>query len=177
MVRRVIVSGCSGGGKSTLIEEMAHRGWAVREEPGRRVVRAETSRGGDGLPWVDEERFARLCIETCLADLAQSAGGVVLHDRSMVDAIAWLKRQERLRKDDAKLLAAYRYSSPVVMVPPWPELFAMDAERRHGIDDAVAEYHDLCEAYPAAGYDMVEMPRASVGERADWLAALVEETR
>jgi predicted ATPase len=79
--RRVVVSGCSGGGKSTLLAEMARRGWAVCEEPGRRVVRAEMARGGDGLPWVDGERFARLCVATCIEDLAERLDGVVLHDR------------------------------------------------------------------------------------------------
>jgi predicted ATPase len=140
---------------------------------GLRVVRAETARGGDGLPWVDEARFARLCITTCLGDLARPVGGVVLHDRSLVDAVAWLRRTRRLRDGDAELLEAHRYSGPAVLAPPWPELFETSEGRRHGFDEAVAEYEDLRLAYPAAGYPVVELPRTSVTERADWLEALV----
>ena len=38
MDRFIILSGCSGGGKSTLLAELARRGFATVEEPGRRIV-------------------------------------------------------------------------------------------------------------------------------------------
>ena len=38
MNRFIILSGCSGGGKSTLLAELARRGFATVEEPGRRIV-------------------------------------------------------------------------------------------------------------------------------------------
>ena len=38
MDRFVVISGCSGGGKSTLLAESGRRGYAVVEEPGRRIV-------------------------------------------------------------------------------------------------------------------------------------------
>jgi predicted ATPase len=38
MNRFVVISGCSGGGKSTLLAELGRRGHAVVEEPGRRIA-------------------------------------------------------------------------------------------------------------------------------------------
>ena len=49
--RLVVISGCSAGGKSTLIQALAERGCAVAREPGRAIVEAEQARGGDALPW------------------------------------------------------------------------------------------------------------------------------
>jgi predicted ATPase len=66
--RFVVLSGCSGGGKSTLLTEFARRGHAVVEEPGRRIVREETARGGGALPWVDAEAFLRRAISMALED-------------------------------------------------------------------------------------------------------------
>jgi hypothetical protein len=37
--RFVVISGCSSGGKSTLIAELGKRGYAVVDEPGRRIVK------------------------------------------------------------------------------------------------------------------------------------------
>ncbi|HEY5105435.1 MAG TPA: AAA family ATPase [Caulobacteraceae bacterium] len=37
----MVISGCSGGGKSTLLAELGRRGHATIEEPGRRIVREE----------------------------------------------------------------------------------------------------------------------------------------
>ncbi len=37
----VVISGCSGGGKSTLLAELSRRGHMTIEEPGRRIVAEE----------------------------------------------------------------------------------------------------------------------------------------
>lgn len=73
MDRFVIISGCSGGGKSTLIAELGRRGYAVVEEPGRRIVKEERKGEGLALPWVDQTAFARRAITMALAD-RESAG-------------------------------------------------------------------------------------------------------
>lgn len=70
MNRFVVVSGCSGGGKSTLLAELKRRGFAVVEEPGRRIVAEEREAGGTALPWVDLAAFARRAIALALADRA-----------------------------------------------------------------------------------------------------------
>jgi predicted ATPase len=44
--RFVVISGCSGGGKSTLLIELGQRGYATVEEPGRRIVKDETLGAG-----------------------------------------------------------------------------------------------------------------------------------
>ena len=67
----------------------------------------------------------------------------------------------------------YRYGRRVFLVPPWRELFAGDAERRHGFEAAVAEYEALMASYPAHGYEVVVVPRGSVRERADFLEEAV----
>jgi predicted ATPase len=68
MNRFVVISGCSGGGKSTLLAELGRRGHAIVEEPGRRIVQEEISRGGSALPWLDMAAFLRRAIAVSLAD-------------------------------------------------------------------------------------------------------------
>jgi predicted ATPase len=57
--RFVVISGCSGGGKSTLLNELGRRGYATVGEPGRRIIKQELRGEGFALPWVDEIAFAR----------------------------------------------------------------------------------------------------------------------
>lgn len=68
MNRSVLMSGCSGGGKSTLLAELAAHGHAVVEEPGRQIVKQELEGNGAALPWVDMAAFARRAIEMAMAD-------------------------------------------------------------------------------------------------------------
>jgi len=49
----VTISGCSSGGKSTLLAGLRWRGFATIDEPGRRIVTEELKRGGTTLPGVD----------------------------------------------------------------------------------------------------------------------------
>ena len=71
MDRFVIISGCSGGGKSTVLAELARRGHAIVEEPGRRIVQEELRGAGCALPWVDPVAFARRAVAMALAARCQ----------------------------------------------------------------------------------------------------------
>lgn len=162
----IILSGCSGGGKSTLLAEFAQRGFATVAEPGRRVVREELASGGNALPWIDGAAFARRITALARQDYeaARALPAPIFFDRGLIDAAVALEHLTG-EKVLADLAARHRYASPVFLAPPWPELFASDAERRHGLDAAIAEYNRLAAVYPALGYDVVLLPETSVAER------------
>jgi predicted ATPase len=178
MDRFVVISGCSGGGKSTLLAELARRGYAVIEEPGRRIVQEELAGNGAALPWVDAAAFARRAIAVALADraAAEPLDGWVFFDRGLIDAAAALQHVtgepalERLRLRDQD-----RYHRRVFLTPPWPEIYATDAERRHDLEAALAEYDRLLRVYPSLGYEVITLPKIGISERADFiLAALMD---
>lgn len=175
--RLVVVSGCSGGGKSSLLFEMARRGYPVNPEPGRQIVKEQAYIDGDGVPWADIPKFTELCVSRAVYfyNTARPAEEAVLFDRSIVDAVSWLARlgfptPQHLRH----ALERYRYAPVVFMTPPWEELFRADAQRRHSFSDAVAEYEGLLEAYPANGYEVEIIPKAGVEQRADFLEERLE---
>lgn len=170
MDRFVIISGCSGGGKSTLLAELALRGHAVVPEPGRRIVVEELASGGTALPWMDDLAFVRRAAAMALADreAAEAAEGWVFFDRGLIDAvggIAYLTGEPVLEP----IRTAHRYHSRVFMAPPWPEIYETDNERRHGLDAAIPEYERMLGVYPALGYEVVLLPKAPVAERADFV--------
>lgn len=172
---RVVISGCSGGGKSTLLDELAAHGYGVRKEPGREVVRDELASGGDGLPWADVHRFIDLCIARALEmyDSVSDDDGPVFFDRSLIDSVAAARRVgHELGENVREAVARRRYARTVFFVPPWEELFRADRERRHSFEDATVEYESLLVDYPEFGYCVAGLPRVSVAER----VRIVEET-
>jgi predicted ATPase len=167
--RFVIISGCSGGGKSTLLAELHRRGFAIVEEPGRRIVRQELAGDGSALPWVDAEKFARRAIAMALADIASASadGGWVFFDRGLIDAAVAL---ERVCGEPARVtIGGHRFRGCVFLAPPWPEIYVTDAERPHGFREAVEEYEHLRDAYPKLGYEAIVLPKVGVAERADFV--------
>lgn len=168
--RHVVLSGCSGGGKSTLLAELARRGFSTVSEPGRRIVEEELRGKGKALPWVDLAAFARRAIDLASADRRQAASetGWVFFDRGLVDAAVALQHATR---QPASVIPSQceRYHSRVFLTPPWPEIYISDSERQHGLEDAIAEYDRLLAAYDALGYETIILPKVGVGERADFV--------
>jgi predicted ATPase len=173
--RFVVISGCSGGGKSTLLIELARRGHAVVDEPGRRIVKEGLGGDGSALPWVDGAAFARRAIEMALADRAAASrlDGWVFFDRGLIDAATAL---QYLTGEPAltTLGEEHRYHRRVFIAPPWPEIYVNDPERRHGFDDAVLEHDRLVGVYPSLGYEVVMLPKTGASERADFVMRILE---
>jgi predicted ATPase len=169
--RFVVISGCSSGGKSTLLAELGRRGHATVEEPGRRIVRQEVAAGGSALPWVNAAAFAQRAIELAIADRRAAANcptGWVFFDRGLVDAAAALHHLTGEPTLDT-LGQAHRYHRRVFLAPPWPEIYVTDPERRHSLDQAIAEYNRLIVVYPSLGYEVILLPKVSVAARVEFV--------
>lgn len=166
---KIILSGCSGGGKSTLVAELARRGVATVPEPGLRIVQ-----GAGPKPWDDPLGFAEAAIALARADLDGTPAGPVLFDRGLGDAIAaWEHAAGRPHPDRASLAGIF---APVVLIaPPWPEIHVRDATRRHDLTQAIAEYERLCAFYPALGFRLESLPRLPVAARADLVMTLISQ--
>lgn len=172
--RAVVITGCSGGGKSTLLAELARRGHRVVPEAGRQIVKEQDWIGGDALPWSSPERFAELLLSRALHHLicAASGEGLTFFDRSLVEAhSAMAQLGQPVPEHFRRAVERCRYDEMVFVAPPWPEIHRVDAERRHGPEEAVADYGPLIRAYQALGYRLVELPRRDVSSRADFVLA------
>lgn len=174
--RFVVISGCSSGGKSTLLAELGRRGYAVVEEPGRRIVKDVLAGDGLTLPWVDATAFLRRAVAMALADRvsASASDGWVFFDRGLIDAAAGL---QHLTGEPVleELCRSHRYHRRVFLAPPWPEIYVQDAERRHGLDSAIVEYARLLGVYPSLGYELSILPKVGVAQRADFILGMLVE--
>ena len=175
--RFVVITGCSGGGKSTLLAELARRGFAVFPEAGRQIVKEQDWTGGDALPWTRPLKFAELAVSRALhfRMLAGAMAGPVFFDRGPVDQLAGIARMGlAVPPTIAGAVERCRYNITVFVAPPWPEIFASDAERRHGLDTALQEYGPLRAAYERSGYRLVDLPKVDVEARADFVLGALE---
>ena len=165
MPRRILITGCSGGGKSTLLHALAKAGHATVPEPGRRIV-AE----GRALPWVDPAAFARRAVEMARTDLARADAELTFFDRGLIDAAVALAHAGGTPLTDT-LGSARLYDTPVFLAPPWPEIYRQDADRRHDLHAATEEYDRLTTALATLGYDTILLPKAPVQDRLAFVLA------
>lgn len=168
----VIVTGGPGSGKTTLIEALAATGHPVQPEAGRAVIRRQQNIDGQALPWRDRALFAELMLDRDLEAHGMSAvaPGIVFHDRGLPDLIGYLELCG-LPSPGHFLTAAreLRYARRVFIAPVWPEIFGQDAERRQDLDEARRTHEAMRAVYPRFGYELVELPKASVEVRAAFI--------
>jgi predicted ATPase len=173
-LRRIVISGCSGGGKSSLIDGLASQGFDTVAEAGRIIVRQELDTGGQALPWIDPklfaERLAALAFEqfNSVAEL----DGLVFFDRSILELLVYSQRHGIDLSDKIRLSANdCRYENPIFMVPPWEEIFVHDEERRHSFHDAVAEYEALHKTFLELNYKVYIIPKMTIENRINFILA------
>lgn len=172
----VVLSGCSGAGKSSLLSALAARGYPVQPEAGRQIVKEQLLIGGDALPWRNAARFVELAASRAAWQFNSAAptDKPVVFDRSVVDVVSFLAHKGLATPTPLqRMLEFYRYAPRVFMTPPWEELFRNDAERRKDFGEALAEYRSLIAAYEDLGYEIVELPKVSVAARADFFERCV----
>jgi predicted ATPase len=172
----VVITGGPGSGKTSLIEALAALGHPVEPEAGRAIIRRQQAIDGQALPWRDRALFAELMLDRDLEGHARSTATahMVFHDRGVPDVIGYLnlcglpipRHLDRAARD-------LRYHRQVFIAPVWPEIFAADAERRQDLDEARRTFEAMAAIYPAYGYELIELPRASLEER---VAFILEKT-
>jgi predicted ATPase len=166
--RFFVVTGGPGSGKSTLIAALARLGIATMQEAGRAIIQDQLAIGGTALPWADREAFAELMLSWELRSYreALSVKGPVVFDRGVPDMAGYFRLCGMpVPQHVERAVEMFRYHPRVFVAPHWPEIFTQDVERKQTAEEAEATYVAMVEAYSAAGYELIELPKAPVEER------------
>jgi predicted ATPase len=153
---------------------LAKAGCAISPEAGRGVIKDQAAIEGQALPWSDPGLYAELMPGWDMRShhLARRRSGSVFFDRSVLDTIGYLRllgRTVPVHMDKAATM--FRYNRRVFIAPPWPEIFEQDSERRQTLDEATRTYEAMVMTYRDYGYELEELPRVSVDERVEYIAA------
>jgi predicted ATPase len=166
-VRRVIVTGGPGSGKTMLLAELAAMGFATVGESARAIIAERLARGLSPRP--DSVAFAR---EILRRDIEKYVGQArssewVFFDRGLIEAVGGLHEVAPLPAGElAAMLAAYPFHRSVFVLPPWRAIYVNDDERDQTFAEAVDVHARIVGWYRSCGYTLHEVPRLPVAERA-----------
>jgi predicted ATPase len=163
-----VITGGPGSGKTTLIDALEQAGFARTVEAGRGIIQDQVAIVGPALPWRDPAAFAELMLGWAMRSYRMAAreAGPVFFDRGVPDVIGYLRLMRMpVPLHLAKAAEVFRYRRHVFIAPPWREIFTQDTERRQDFTEAERIHVALAETYAGLGYELVELPRAGVAER------------
>ena len=168
--QRYVCTGPPGSGKTSVLKCLS-ADFTVISEPARRVLAAERASGGTGTGDQDPALFVSLMLQMTMDDAIQHAdsAGPLLFDRGLPDLIAFAGHYGLVDTDIRCAVSAIRYADQVFWFPAWEEIYVNDDERTLDFKGAVAFGELIRAAYLASGYELIEMPAASISQRADFI--------
>ncbi len=172
-MNRIVISGGPGAGKTTLIEALGKRGYAISEEVSRQLIRQQVQLQSNLVPWKNLEGFAQLALEAMIKDFKNNDAEVTFFDRGIPDIMAYLEVGGfSVSKDFSMAAQQYRYQTQVLMTPPWLEIYVNDEERWQSFQEAQELYKAIAKVYHSCGYQLLELPKCSVNERVTFVTSL-----
>src|SRR5689334_21959666 len=129
----IVVSGGPGSGKTTVLHELAARGFPFAPEVARQIVQEQMQSGGVALPWRDREAYTLLMLERSIRSYLARTPALrpMFSDRGIPDTLCYARliglSGEGFIRDACR---KYRYAPLVFLAPPWREIYETDSERK-----------------------------------------------
>jgi predicted ATPase len=148
----------------------------VVDEPAREILREQRPTGASGIvdrhPATFVDLLLRRSIERYLA--ARRSGTDVIFDRGIPDRIAYAVHLGVGPEPSLVASREHRYEREVLIVAPWEHIYVVDEERTMSFEDTVAFHDAIVRAYEGAGYELTEVPRGSIDDRAAFVQASIQ---
>lgn len=163
-MRRYVITGAPGTGKTALVEALASL-VSVVAEPARELI--SEHRAATGEPSLDDSAalFVERLVDRSIQKYEEMAAEVAVYDRGLPDCAAYARV---LGVDPSPALAESvrrRYENPVFLAPPWKEIYAVDEMRRATFDQVVAFHEALVTVYRSLDYQICRLPLTPVPDR------------
>lgn len=175
--KAVIITGGPGTGKTSVINYLEVKGFVCVHESGRSIIKHQLKINGSKLPWMDREGYAQEMYLQAICDYLriQAVNAFSFFDRGIPDVIGYLQLCKLPVPDNIRHSAkTYLYNPKVFITPPWREIYVNDTERKQTFEEAVATYQVMVDVYKLLGYEIVEIPKITVAERADFILSRLE---
>ncbi len=168
----VVLIGGPGTGKTTLITELSARGYCCYPEISREVTLEARRQGIEQLFLENPLLFSELLLEGRKKQFQSALAEphpVIFLDRGIPDVLAYMHYiGDSYPAGFDAACHQHRYSR-IFLLPPWEEIYVSDDARYENFEQSKLIHDHLCETYTGYGYELIEVPKGTASERADFV--------
>ena len=175
MVKRYVITGPPGSGKTTIINQLKKRGFYCVGESSREIIKHQLEIGGDAVPWKDVLSFSEIVLNSRIKQFIEVKDNVSFFDRGIPDINAYfLVDNIKIPNDFQDAAIKYKYEPIVFVTQPWGKIFEKDSERKESFEKSLIIYNKIKEYYSELGYKIVLLPKDKVDNIVDYIISKVD---
>ena len=161
MIKRIIITGGPSSGKTSIIDALKDEGYSCFDEVSREIIQEMNIKTA-----FKNINFEETVFKKRKRDFLNAKSGINFYDRSMLDNLAYLKKNKHEIPTHIKIdCENHRYYPTVFITTPWEDIYTVDDERLESFKDSIQIFQALKKVYEKANYNLVELPQSSVKER------------
>lgn len=166
-----VLSGAMGGGKSAILSRLRELGVRCVAEPAREILAERKLLQATGAPELSADSFNQLMLLRSIHkyDDHDSVKVPVVFDRGIPDMVAYARLFRLDETPYSNAAKEFRYNPTLFYFPAWEEIYTTDEERKMSFEQAKAFGAAVRSIYEKCGYRILEVPRCSVEERAQFI--------
>lgn len=172
-IKRIVLTGGPGVGKSTIINLLSDRGYSIIPEAARIIIEKEQKIDSDCLPWKNISKFQEAVsnLQLNLEERAQEE--IVFLDRGLIDGHAYSKIDKVAAPKIIYSHSRERYNA-VFLLDPLP-VYKKDEIRWDDEERAKIVHKTIAESYKTFGYNPIAVPVLSPESRLDFILNNLKE--
>ena len=172
MVKKIIITGGPGTGKTSLIEELRKNDFKCFDEISREITLKYREKGIEQLFLSDPNLFSQELLNGRIQQFNNSINlqaNCVFFDRGIPDIIAYLNfKKADLSKKILKSIDKYRYDM-IFLLEPWEDIYTSDKIRYESFDQVITIDSYIKNTYKEFGYNPIIVPKDNIKNRVDFI--------
>jgi len=172
MVKKIIITGGPGTGKTSLIEELKKNNFKCFDEISREITLKYRKKGIEQLFLSDPNLFSQELLNGRIQQFNKSINlqaDCVFFDRGIPDIIAYLNfKKVDLSKKILESVDKYKYDM-IFLLEPWEDIYSSDIIRYESFDQVITIDSYIKNTYKEFGYNPIIVPKDNIKNRVDFV--------
>jgi predicted ATPase len=166
-MKSYVLTGGPGVGKTTMLELLASRGYAIMPEAARVIIEEEMIKDSNVLLRKNLAKFQKKIAQRQLGIEKKIPHEITFLDRSIIDGYAFCVLGNVKAPEIIFQHAKNRYDKIFLLEPL--HIYKIDAIRKESEEFAVKIHDEIIKAYAFFGYNLIRVPALLPEKRVDFI--------
>jgi len=174
VLKKIIITGSQGTGKSTLLKYMSNE-YCVAKEVSREVIIEQQLINASATPWLDIEEYSNIVLERMIEQYKNQKSEICIYDRAIPDVIAYLKlKNKEVPSHFYEASKKHLKGATVFFTPLWKEIYKTDLQRPESYNETIIISRLIRETYKQLGFEIIDLFKENIEKRYKFVDTIIK---